>query len=170
MLTNALIYTCFTLDFHYHTFADCASWCMFCHARNFFEKRLIHYATSTNALHVLTLMIISIGLTIPNPHLSRNVFQCNPRRKRMCTNWQRRYKLLHSYTGCYCIRWYLQWQFHILIYVNKIKLINVMQNLLFHYTIVGSVAPELIQPDSFETIYGRNLSWHFLAGSTLGTR
>ena len=151
---------CFTRDSSCYKFPDCVSWCMFCPARIFFGKRLIHYALS---------LYIAISNAL-NSHLSRNVFPCNPRRKRMCTNWQRRYKLPHSYMGCYCIRWYLEKQSHILYYVNKIKLINVMQNVLFHYTIVGSVAPELIQTDSFETIYGRNISWHFLAGSTLGTR
>ena len=57
-------------------------------------------------------MIFTIGLRIPNSHLSRNVVQCNPRRKHMCTNWQRQHKLPHSYMDHWCIRWSLQEQYH----------------------------------------------------------
>ena len=103
---NTLRYTCFmTVDSPSYTFAAFATWRMVWPAFTFFGKRPVHYAISTHVLNVYR------GLTIPNSHLSHNVFQCNPRCRHMCKNWQRQNKLLHSYTGCCCIRWYLQEQY-----------------------------------------------------------
>ena len=65
----------------------------------YFEKFI--YVTIYDVLNVCHAFR---SLTIPSSHLSRNEFQCNPRRKHMCTSLQRQYKWLHSYMGCYCIR------------------------------------------------------------------
>ena len=58
----------------------------------------------------------------------------------MCTNLQRHYKLLHSYTGCYCIRLYLQEQYP---FWNIWKRINIMRTCMFIYMMMGSVSLEL---------------------------
>ena len=93
-----------------HTFPYSASWCIFpcVHplCKTYFTLTYINKCTEC-------FMIFTIGLIIPNSHLSRNVVQCNPRRKHMCTNSQRQYKLLHSYMDHWCIRWSLQEQYHI---------------------------------------------------------
>ena len=103
---TTLRYTWFmTLDSPSYTFAAFSTRCMVWPAFTFFGKRPVHYAISTHVLNVYR------RLTIPNSHLSHNVFQCNRRCRHMCTNWQHQNKLLHSYTGCCCIRWYLQEQY-----------------------------------------------------------
>ena len=78
---------------------------------------ILHYINKCTKCFI----IFSTGLTIPKSHQSGNVIQCIPRRKHMCTNWQRQYKLLHSYMDYCCIRWCLQEQNHIYKYMKKHK-------------------------------------------------
>ena len=96
----------------------------FCPAWTFFGNRHLHYDIPTNALMFIWYSLLC--LTIQNSHLFRNVIQCKTRRKHMRTNWQRQYKLLHSYMDDCCIRWCLQEQYHIVKYMKTVTSIYVL--------------------------------------------
>ena len=102
---------------HVPTFCDlvyCLLW-----MNMFWCKNPKRYIILTHLLNVS--WYPSRGLTTQNFHLSRNLFQCNPRRMYMCTNWHHQYKLLHSYMDYCRIRWCLQEQNHINKYMKMHK-------------------------------------------------
>ena len=131
-----------------YTLTDSASWCLFPCVdllwKTYFTLRYIDKCTEC-------FMIFTYTLINPNSHLSRNVIQCNPPRKNRCRNWQRQYKMLRSNNDYCCIRWCLQEQYYITD-LWKNQSVNITHTWLFHYIMVGSVAPELRQNESFEMI------------------